>query len=239
MILHELDNPLWSSLSGPHASLAGTHGDTRWYPAAVAPFIAIPRADVVPSLSEAAARGVGFPAYFLGVIPRRLPAGFQLEDRGTIVQLTPGRTEPAAAVAADAARDARDDIGDVVGLGSADHAAMIGLASVAFPDYFRASTPILGAYFGIRREERLVAMAGERMATPGFREISAVCTHPDFAGRGYAHRLTRTLLARHQRLGVRSFLHASESNPAARRLYASLGFVERTRLRLAVVRNRA
>jgi len=76
----------------------------------------------------------------------------------------------------------------------------------------------------------LIAMAGERMALPGLQEISGVCTHPDFAGRGYARKLTRALLSRHRRRGVRSFLHVSEGNAGARRLYESMGFLVRASL---------
>jgi predicted GNAT family acetyltransferase len=73
-------------------------------------------------------------------------------------------------------------------------------------------------------------MAGERMALPGLQEISGVCTHPDFAGRGHARRLTRALLSRHRRRGVASFLHVSEGNTGAHRLYESMGFVVRASL---------
>jgi len=46
----------------------------------------------------------------------------------------------------------------------------------------------LGRYFGVIENGRLAAMAGERMGMPGFREVSAVCTHPDFLGRGLAQK---------------------------------------------------
>jgi predicted GNAT family acetyltransferase len=67
-------------------------------------------------------------------------------------------------------------------------------------------------------------MAGERMALAGMQEISGICTHPDFTGRGYAGGLTRALLRRHRELGLQSFLHVSTSNEGARRLYELLGF---------------
>jgi predicted GNAT family acetyltransferase len=44
----------------------------------------------------------------------------------------------------------------------------------------------MGAYYGIRIGNELIAMAGERLAVPGFREISAVVTHPAHTGHGYA-----------------------------------------------------
>jgi predicted GNAT family acetyltransferase len=104
------------------------------------------------------------------------------------------------------------------------------LTQAAFPDFFRDRTADLGLYLGVHEGGKLIAMAGERLTFAGLQEISGVCTHPDFGGRGHARRLTRALLSRHRRRGVRSFLHVSESNSAARRLYESMGFVVRASL---------
>lgn len=68
------------------------------------------------------------------------------------------------------------------------------------------------------------------MALTGLQEISGVCTHPDYGGRGHARRLTRALLSRHRRRGISSFLHVSEGNAGARRLYESMRFVVRAGL---------
>jgi GNAT superfamily N-acetyltransferase len=68
----------------------------------------------------------------------------------------------------------------------------------------------------------------------GWRFVSR-CTQPDFAGRGHARRLTRALLSRHRRRGVGSFLHVSEGNVGARRLYESMGFVVRASLLMCKV----
>jgi predicted GNAT family acetyltransferase len=104
------------------------------------------------------------------------------------------------------------------------------LTQIAFPDFFRARTRDLGLYLGVYEDRRLIAMAGEGLALPGLQEISGVCTHPDFAGRGHARRLTRALLSLHRQRGIRSFLHVSEGNAAARRLYESMGFAVRASL---------
>jgi len=52
-----------------------------------------------------------------------------------------------------------------------------------------------GGYLGIRHGGSLVAMAGERLRPPGFTEISAVCTDPEFRGQGQATRLTMAVVA--------------------------------------------
>jgi predicted GNAT family acetyltransferase len=101
---------------------------------------------------------------------------------------------------------------------------MNALAAIAFPDFFRARSAELGTFIGIYEQGRLVSMAGERMALEGMREISGVCTHPDFTGRGCAAGLTRALIRRHRELALHSFLHVSVGNTGARRLYEMLGF---------------
>ena len=110
-------------------------------------------------------------------------------------------------------------------LGEHNAAEMVALTDLAFPGYFRIRTWTLGTYLGIRAPDgELVAMGGERLALPGLREISAVCTHPAYTGRGYASRLVRELLRLHRDSGLRSFLHVTATNPAVR-LYEQLGFV--------------
>jgi GNAT superfamily N-acetyltransferase len=51
--------------------------------------------------------------------------------------------------------------------------------------------------------------------------------------------LTRALLTRHRRRGVASFLHVSEGNAGARRLYESMGFVTRASLPMCKVERAA
>jgi len=62
-------------------------------------------------------------------------------------------------------------------------------------------------------------MAGERMRFPGYTEVSGVCTHPDFRGRGLARRLSAAVMASIRERGDIPFLHAWKTNAAAIRLY--------------------
>ena len=219
----ELDNPVWSALNGPHRSLSVRHADLVWYPPAIAPFAAIPTAGTLPDLEAAHAQGLGDQVYFVGACPDSLPDGLRAISRAHILQLFPTLELP----------DSGEDAGTV--LGESDRGAMRELTQIAFPDFFRERTAELGLYLGIYDGERLIAMAGERIALTGLQEISGVCTHPDFAGRGHARKLTRALLSRHRRRGVRSFLHVSEGNTGARRLYESMGFAVRASLAMCKV----
>ncbi len=76
---------------------------------------------------------------------------------------------------------------------------MVALAELTKPGPFGTRTRELGEYLGIRKTKRLVAMAGERLHLPGYTEVSAVCTHPDFQGRGYARELMSILHAQNHR----------------------------------------
>jgi predicted GNAT family acetyltransferase len=81
-------------------------------------------------------------------------------------------------------------------------------------------------------------MAGERMRFPGYTEVSGVCTHPDFRGRGLARRLSAAVLADIVARGDQPFLHAWKSNHAAITLYKSLGFTLRTEVNVSVLGRR-
>jgi GNAT superfamily N-acetyltransferase len=109
-------------------------------------------------------------------------------------------------------------------LGDADADAMLALATLTEPGPFFARTRLMGDFVGIHQDGRLVAMAGERMRLPGFTEVSAVCTHPDARGRGYAAALTSFVAQRIIARGERPFLHVFPENVGAIRLYHSLGF---------------
>ncbi len=203
--------------------MAGCLPGLTWFPASIAPFAAIPAANVLPDLESARAQGLGDQAYFVGVCPNSLPSGWQVVSHSNILQLFPTAAAPLNG----------RDMGTVLGAG--DSAAMHALTRIAFPDFFRERTAELGLYLGVHADDRLIAMAGERMALDGWQEVSGVCTHPEYTGRGYARGLTEALLSRHERRGVRSFLHVSEGNSGARRLYDSMGFVVRASLIMAKV----
>jgi predicted GNAT family acetyltransferase len=100
----------------------------------------------------------------------------------------------------------------------------LALAELTHPGPFGLRTLELGDYFGCFEGERLIAMAGERSCAAGLREVSGVCTHPDFQGRGLARRLTAKLIRRQMLRGETPFLHVMSANAAARELYRRMGF---------------
>ena len=113
---------------------------------------------------------------------------------------------------------------------------MVELATLTKPGPFGTRTHELGCYVGIRDGEKLVAMAGERLKVPGFTEVSAVCTHPDHLGKGYAARLMTEVIRRIRERGERPFLHVRSDNARAIALYERLGFGKRWEGHFAVLR---
>jgi len=211
-------NPYWHSLLTEQAGIAIGNHLARRFPADVIPFAGIPEpgAAAMSALRELLVPGESI--YITGDELALIPG---LEKTGEL----PGwqmhfDTAPLS--------PPTGPIPTVRELHAADAPAMVGLTDVAFPGFFRTRTYILGPYFGIEIDGQLVAMAGERLALPGYREISAVCTHPVHTGKGYAAVLIQHLMRVHAATGLRSFLHVGQANQRAIALYERLGFT-RTR----------
>ena len=113
-------------------------------------------------------------------------------------------------------------------LTEADAPEMLALATLTRPGPFFGRTHRLGDFIGVKRDGRLIAMAGERMKPTGFTEVSGVCTHPDARGRGLAAGLMRIVTERVLARGEQAFLHAYADNTGAIALYERLGFSIRT-----------
>ncbi|MGE3251987.1 MAG: GNAT family N-acetyltransferase [Hyphomonadaceae bacterium] len=128
---------------------------------------------------------------------------------------------------------------DFIELSDADAAEMLALALLTRPGPFYAKTHTLGRFIGVREKGRLIAMAGERLHLPGYREISAICTHPDHRGKGLGAALTCAVAARIFEDGEIPFLHCYASNKAAVSLYRALGFETRAEVLHAVWRRPA
>lgn len=124
----------------------------------------------------------------------------------------------------------------IVELGAQDSPEMKELAALTKPGPFGSRTHELGTYLGIRREGKLVAMAGERLKVEGHTEVSAVCTHPEHLGKGYAGVLMGEVMGRIRQRGEIPFLHVRGDNVRAVALYERLGFHIRRRRHYVVLR---
>jgi GNAT superfamily N-acetyltransferase len=214
---HELDNPVLHSLTGRHSGIALRDGRAARFDPDVGPFMAVP-----DDASDEDWRGLarltpGVPGLLFRPAAD-IPAGWKVLHQIEGVQMV--------------GLEIRAWTGDDVGvLGPADVPEMRALAAVAEPGPFFARTAETGTYLGIRRKGQLVAMAGERFQTDHWVEISAVCTHPDWRGRGYATMLVAALADHVRRRGKEPFGHVVGDNTGALRLYEELGAEVRREVR--------
>jgi predicted GNAT family acetyltransferase len=102
---------------------------------------------------------------------------------------------------------------------------MVALAAQTKPGPFAQRPMEIGEWYGVLEGDKLVAMAGERAADGDFREISGVCTLPEYQGRGYARVLTERVIQSQLERGLIPFLHVASANARARELYERMGFV--------------
>jgi ribosomal protein S18 acetylase RimI-like enzyme len=210
----ELDNPIWSSLRSRHRDLALRVDDAARYPPAIAPFFAVANADLDVGDAIASLLAPDESVYLLGVAPRATGA-CSLKAYPQLAQMI--CRAPIAVI----------DGPEIIELSEAHRADVLELTALVYPHYFRPRTMEMGRYFGIYEGGRLAAMAGERMGTDTHQEISAICTHPDFNGRGYARRLTALLSNDNLARGRTPFLHVSFENARALRMYEQLGYRHR------------
>jgi ribosomal protein S18 acetylase RimI-like enzyme len=217
-----LDRPIWSALTSKHRSLALGGERARRYPADIAPFAAV--ADVSPdAVSDLRALAADGPVALQTLTSVDALDGFAVKSRLVLRQM----------IALGAAPDV-PDVSPVL-LGEGDVPAMLDLTALTKPGPFFPRTHQLGRYIGIRDGGRLAAMAGERMRLDGHTEISAVCVHPDYRGKGYAQLLMKSLMRTISERGETPFLHVFEGNLGAIALYERLGFAIRTTLHLAIL----
>ncbi|WP_109485165.1 GNAT family N-acetyltransferase [Occallatibacter savannae] len=223
-----LDNPIWNALRTEHSEYAQVEGEARRYEPAIGPLAGAPDQSAE---SYDALRPLAGPGGVLALFFPDQPApgsGWSLFRGGVLTQMIWRGREPIEVEALN-----RDVV--MRRLGAEDVAAMVELATLTEPGPFRDGTIELGNFYGVLEGERLLAMAGQRMRVPGFVEVSAVCTHPDARGRGYAGALMSRVMRDIVAEGATPFLHAFADNPAVS-LYRKLGFVERRRFELAVIK---
>jgi predicted GNAT family acetyltransferase len=123
-------------------------------------------------------------------------------------------------------------------LGAKDIPQMLELTGKTKPGPFFAQTYTMGDYYGIFQHEKLVSMAGERLQLPGYTEVSAICTDPEYLGNGYALLLTSFLAHKIQHEGNIPFLHVKTDNSRAIDVYKRAGFEIRKEIFFAIFRKK-
>ena len=221
-----LDNVIWQALTTRHARFAEGFGRARRFVREVSPLTAfeVENPEGYAALASLVGAG-GTAALFLDGAYEPRP-GWELVAGGPMLQM----------VCENGGGQARSDSPEIVGLGVKDSPEMLELATLTKPGPFGTRTHELGTYMGIRCGGKLVAMAGERLKVPGYTEVSAVCTHPEHTGKGYARVLMTEIMRGIRDRGEIPFLHVRSGNTRAIGVYEQLGFRTRAKPHFAVLR---
>jgi GNAT superfamily N-acetyltransferase len=208
-----LENPIWWGLRTRQSHLSLSYGRASRYDPEVSIFGGVSDFDD-ESWSDLAHLVPPNPVVrLIGDVPLELPSGWSERRRLGLEQMvlpSANTLEPDEL----AIRELTDD----------DVPQILELISLTRPGPFLPRTVETGSYFGHFSDGRLVAMAGERFKPEGFTEISAVCTHPDVRGRGFASTMSSLVAERIFERGETPFLYVATDNVRASSVYRKLGF---------------
>lgn len=209
---HLLDNIIWNAMSGPQRDVTEGTARARRFARGFSPILGFSDLEN-PSLDDVRPFAQSGESFYTGDWSGPVPPGWRLEEESTMFRMVwSGEAEvPQAFI-------------KPVPLGPHHAEQALALAQLTKPGPFGLRTIELGEYFGLFDDSRLIAMAGERMRAGAFCEISGVCVHPEFQGRGLARQLMVHLLGRQLGRGAIPFLHAMRANEIARAFYERLGF---------------
>lgn len=208
-----LDNPAWHALQTIQRYYAQGTDTVQRYMSNILPFMAY-NTEAFTGLEplQPWINPAGEDIFIIGQLPA-LPQGWALDSELVCVQMVSAR-QPATPRHEE----------EVIRLTEEDREEMVDFVNEGQPGYFKEDTPSLGNYYGIRKEGKLVALAGQRMKLPGYTEVSAVITHPDYRGKGYAQLLTTVVARDIYANGDVPFLHVVSANASAIGIYKRAGF---------------
>lgn len=213
---NKLDNPVWHSLSESQTGYAITYGDTLFYDPEYCPFGA---ALNTKKSSNAIAQYSNLSANFFIVGQKpEIPAHLKIENELVCLQMIIWAPIDIPI------------IDTFIKLEESHREDLMGLVKIVYPEYFKSKTATLGNYYGIYKDNQLVALTGERMQMNDFIEVSAVITHPNYLGKGYAKQLVAHTANTILNQNKTAFLHVYEKNFGAIKLYEKLGFETRRKI---------
>ncbi|MDP2089360.1 MAG: GNAT family N-acetyltransferase [Flavobacteriaceae bacterium] len=218
MTLNEkkLDNPVWYSLSETHKGFAIDFDNIKFYHPDYCPFGGFMEIENISNpISEYSELTDNF--FTVGQKPN-FSNNLKLKNELVCLQmLTHHKTD-------------LNIEEDIVALGEEHMNDLLELVKIAYPEYFKKKTSSLGNYYGIFKNNQLVAVTGERMKMNEYVEISAVITHPNNTGNGYAKQLAAHAVKNIFNQKKTPYLHVAETNVGAIKLYIKLGFQTRRKI---------
>jgi len=212
---HFLDNPVFYAMLSGNASQALGSAQVKYFDVEVSPFA---------GFAEAYADG-------FNELHQMLPGGRTILNAGrNEIEIPKGWTLKHHVPGTQFLYRSKENFDpaalDVTPLTKDDVEQMVSLATLTKPGPFASRTIEFGNYHGIFVNDQLAAMAGRRLHVYDFIEISAVCTHPHFLGKGFAGRLLKHQVNSILEEKKTPFLHVRSDNKRAIDLYEKLGFVK-------------
>lgn len=223
-----LDNPIWNALTTAHAHLAEGDDHARRYPVDIGPLTGMK--DQSPQAYHSLAQLLG---------PDDISILFLTEPPSPPENLRVLRCFPMYQMVCLSRPQTNHHSFVLENLTAADIPEMRRLAEATEPGPFRQRTIELGGYKGIQADGRLASMTGQRCSLTNFTEVSAVCTWPEFRGRGYANALVAAVADGVFEQGKIPFLGVREDNTGAVRVYERAGFKIRGSLYVVVLKRRS
>jgi ribosomal protein S18 acetylase RimI-like enzyme len=220
-----LENPIWHALSTAHAHFADCDGLAKRYQTDISPLAGMKDQSTEAYQSLAKLLGTDDIAVLFLTEQPNPPDSLRLIRCFPMYQMV--CLAPPATPQTDFAIDK---------LTTSDVSEMRSLAEATEPGPFRQRTIELGGYKGIRVDGRLASMTGQRCGLNDFTEVSAVCTWPEFRGRGYANALVAAVTNGVFEQNKTPFLGVREDNESAIRVYEKVGFKIRRSLHVTVLK---
>jgi ribosomal protein S18 acetylase RimI-like enzyme len=224
MTPHLLDNPAWNALSSGNRDLALGTDDVKFFPEDVSPFAGLKRFNKQAFHELFSLISPGRPIIIPSTHKLQIPGYWKIIREVVALQMIFNKSEVITKV------NPR-----IVSLSEKDIPQMIALTQLTEPGPFLQRTIEFGNYKGIFNSGELIAMAGQRMHSYNYVEISAVCTHPDHTGNGYARSLMNDQVRKIVNEGNIPFLHVRDDNKHAIELYKRIGFTVRTEMNIYVL----
>lgn len=210
----KLDNPAWHALTERHAHFSSGTNDFKRYDPTVVLFAGFDTTNSKHFYQVNDVFNINDSFFLFDQFPE-LPANYSRDAFIECLQMI--CPHPVIVPATE----------EIIKLKESNADEMYQLVNTVFPGYYLPYTNRMGDYFGIFKNNELVAMAGERLCMDGLSEVSAVVTHPDYTGRSYARQLMSHIHQKHRSEGIVSFLHTGSANARAIKIYESLGYHKR------------
>lgn len=210
-----LDNPVWNALDTVHQGFSTGNRVIKRYSEGTIPFMGMANPDGELLRQIAPYFNVNEEVFLKDEL-NFIPQGWEVLTKLNCLQMVYVPT-----------RSTEVNMDAIIKLSVNDAGDLSQLVNLVQPGFFKEKTSSLGDYYGIKKDGKLVAAAGERFNLKGFKELSAVCTHPDHTGNGYAQHLLNVLCNKNLAQKNTPFLHVVDTNIRAIQIYEHLDFETR------------